>query len=1178
MASVQSISHTTFEQYRHLLKETVPEDKENEYITLHWPAPKPIGFSKMFMRINDFNRFLKELIERKYSSGDKTGDKGFQLSIDNSTSILYIDCDYYVNNLSEEESNIANKKLATAFYHTVTSIDEFSNAVKMLFLPPVIEHDGNYKGGFHLYLFMYEAFSRSDKEKLITILNENISSNSIMREEFSNYSDKITNEENQQLNVTDLIDGPALSRCSSIMCPFAAKPNASRSYVLKNKQINANELIPIPTIEQYNSITKMKFKTFSNSKSGDIKDVDYATFLNTSYDDRRTQFTKFIIENFKEYNCCDNLKDLNLFIYDFHEGCSYLSENHPFLNLFKKGKWSECDVYIMKLIKFYFAMSILILQEIPNNFEDVVRETILRTLDVLFVVGGKTNRDDLLKCVDWCFNSIAKYNDNFFDPEKIETFIRFSHESAKSKEKERKADETSFKITQRIYATVKSKINHYLTDYCRYVIENILKELTNEIEPFDEHNRKRDIEKFDFKRLYSIPKVSDKCYDTALYNLNKMFLLCAAFEFNLAEGARPLITMVLQYLIQHYIYSDIDTVSLSKDAKKVYIYNIKQTDALEKYPYNQWIEDFQERNLDCWVRKVYKIINKPLEQRSQYDDEGGFNKMIKPLDEFNFLEKPSANKSAISLLSIPKNFNKIINSFKENIISETQSCCPYRPIKFEPTSTKNPYFAVRNGILEYYIEQDEIGRSIWKVRFLSNNKNLMINAYTLAKWNVSDCDDEVARAKVMRILEGVYPDPDERDYILKLFSSAVCPLITKDQILFVYGSGSDGKSTMNSILGTILGQQDHSDITCQENGVEITLFNPNGYASSLKSSAITTCNSNSSGHDEGGAINLENKSFAVMQEPPNSRINAETIKDWTSGGVSHGRAINQRDRKFKINSLICIETNNLPKYTAIDDAIRRRVIIYKHLTKFVTDANRNRYKNVEHWQNARPQDIRELNDSTECWNALLKIMVEKNLEVLNSGCFMLSNIPMPASVKNFTNATFGKVSGLASWLSKNVIANEIKEPNTNNVIINIGCLSISRLIDAIKDYNNRHFKDDPIIETRTGRNVNDEIISTIQNQYSGQIFVIKPDLIKNENRSYKINDGKDEIIEISNSKLSELLKRFETMSETEIIEKYTTTGHSITVLSDTVDRLSYRDLILPGLILAEDRNNKDEDE
>ena len=43
-----------------------------------------------------------------------------------------------------------------------------------------------------------------------------------------------------------------------------------------------------------------------------------------------------------------------------------------------------------------------------------------------------------------------------------------------------------------------------------------------------------------------------------------------------------------------------ETGSIKDDGKSIYIYNVKQTEDLDKYPYNQWIVD-KENNLMNWI-------------------------------------------------------------------------------------------------------------------------------------------------------------------------------------------------------------------------------------------------------------------------------------------------------------------------------------------------------------------------------------------------------------------------------------------------------------------------------------------------------------------------------------------------------------------------------------------------
>ena len=103
----------------------------------------------------------------------------------------------------------------------------------------------------------------------------------------------------------------------------------------------------------------------------------------------------------------------------------------------------------------------------------------------------------------------------------------------------------------------------------------------------------------------------------------------------------------------------------------------------------------------------------------------------------------------------------------------------------------------------------------------------------------------------------------------------------------------------------------------------------------------------------------------------------------------------------------------------------------------------------------------------------------------------LSNINSTQSIRDFTNTTFGKSSGLSSWLIQNIIEDIYKIDNHES---RRGCLNVRELADHIKRINGKNIGEQ-LLEFTRGRESDDEITKTIQDTKGGELFIMKLEII-----------------------------------------------------------------------------------
>lgn len=914
--------------------------------------------------------------------------------------------------------------------------------------------------------------------------------------------------------------------------------------------------------------------------------------------------------------------DIEMFLYDFFDGVSMMDENLPINQAFKKGaQFGEMNYYLIKLIQIWFVLYSLSISmnkkpgtiDISNNEEnktleeleklnntiksgsfdydliEKVPEVIYCIIMPLLIKGGKTVDEDIINNISEAvrymgsfeyslqneFEDIISYNKSelnyfqkFYTPLEIYNYHHFASLDTKSKQKLKQNNWPEFNMLSEDYNLLNKKFNKVILNWSIFVKQEIFDRIKYEIEPFEPYSKKR-TEDFTFMNLNNNKKFVDE-YIYQLSNVNKMFVFILMMDGTINHYEEIIYQLISRYL-KEYVYITRKKASIKPNEKDIYIYNVRQCFQLQKMPYNQWVLD-NNNILKAWITMLYSNILKPLENNSSTLNSGDLQTIINLIyQKYKIMKIDNQQFTILSEKIKIRESGLLINKIHDYLVDydvNTEQFIDHKaPLMDIPQ--KSSYVSVRNGLL-HYIKNKITGK--WEVEFRKNNRNIILNSYTLATYvPLEKYDFNCKEYKtLMNVISQIYPIEEEREYILNLFASIICPLIVKDQMLFLYGTGSDGKSTMNKIIENFLGHQDSIDIQVTENDNkehQITLYNPRGYATTFKSS-ILTVSEQGSNHNEGGVINFDNKTFAVAQEPPQGKIHTEVFKDFLSGSVTHGRKIRQADQAFTCNLLVVLETNQIPQFDIIDNAVRRRVIVYPHQTKFKMFSTQ-QYLNKKYVFNADSNLINEIISDTRYWQAMLEEFVRRSLKLLNTsividgkvvnGIMQISNIKMPESVKKCTDCAFGRTSGLTKWLDNALVESSA------------GFISIYNLINIIKRRNNQgrrkqgEVKGYILDNCSSELEVMKEIKTILQNKYEDNIFML--------NLSKIIKDSKySNKIEIDMNKVNELEQETKLWEINQLREAELIGDYSVSTIDSGKDT-NLKDLILVGY----DYNTEDDD-
>ena len=1074
--SVDSISDLTPEQR----KQYIPISQ----ISANWPKTR-------YITIQAFNDLLSCMF--KHMNG--TTNNKFQGKFRNVDNLVYLDYDYDIPNSEQnrnEKLNEINTSLSKYTHNVILSLKD-KVLLTYSFKRLTYEH-----GGVHTFIF-YDP-DKTNREEFVNTLTHLISSNQKINDVIKNYE---LYENNKLIeNPGQLIDTNTLKPQHTTVLPFAQKkPTPTPTYTLQ--EIYMSNTTEFARIDQ----------NVQNLKTSNSPNQNYQLVNNEFYDllqIKRIGFKELRKHLIKYINTSQNPSlylnsDIILFLFDFCYGLSKMTNQHNNKKLnnifeeFKHGGKYGIRKFRVRIYSIFIINVFLKHQRIDDYFINPAsgRHILYLITSPMYISEGtKTDTNDLYsqngEIIQYIFENSLKY---MLDVTTTEHFRAWADIIINRINKIHKDDDPGeIRQMKRDYELIIKRIAYQTRKWFYYVKKYILENISSEIE----HNTPLQI----------------KC-------LNKMLISCLSWIYDYKNGVQNIIMkLVLQYMKDYIVI---------KDNEKIYIYNIQQTQKLESYPTNQFLYDTNGSLLYQWINEFYsKHLEIFTEEREKDASDGGLLAMIGNLERFNLPSDKISSKGFFQYFVKTDSQNVVITKIKKEFNTLTNK----NLTEIDPTNDK--YFAVRNGILEYFINDE--GK--YDIRLLENNKDIMINQYSLMKFNKEHFENfrsgkfTETDIKLIETLKKIYPIKQEFDFIMKYFSSTICPLIKKDRILFVYGTGSDGKSTMDKIQDTILGST--TEMKCEENGKQITLINPGGYAATFSTTTLTG-EKQRGGHDESGTINMMNKTFAVGPELDGSEIKVKNLKEITSGMKMEARKIYSQSQSFVVNCLIVIETNVKPQFDIIDDAVKRRVVIYDHKAKFTTAANNSNYSLMEFKFEANEGQIRELNYKVEYWESLLCMYLTYALDLLNNECkgLLLSNIPLPVRVEQFTEGMLKSNNGIAGWLINNLQVNLDSFENLKTIHDKI----VSANAKACRE------KQTPILKKYKNANAEEEdIYSKIFATYSGLIYrIVKPKIDISGATFTELYDNNI----VSKFSLNNLYEHTENIDSSKIYETLILRDHSI---------------------------------
>lgn len=1074
----------------------------------------------IFFNEDDFNNNLFEYINAKIENEEYDTDSDNNCQICNAPNIIYVDGDFIMNNV-ENQFDFCKQAAFEA-------IEEWDKALKseniefyrFTFIPKTFKDN---KGGFHTFYICKKPIKLDDKKRMYNSIIEHF--------KFSNQELMIPNKINKILDIQPIIS-------QQVLLPFAQK-KGGRNYTLNIDLTNYD-------YQNYYGIAVRHYETASAHDTLKIKNI--------VEDNNDSEIQQILNEHYVSSNI--DIKDergkygmANKIVINFVRSLKYLSEDHIFWNLLRDNK-ERLRIFVwplMRYLQFNYILEKRDLTDIPH--EKICHLTtilIQPLLEKSILPGEKTERATYKSIYNHC-DSIKKYGGDIFsfnkhedydnrveygkmthkdilkyinirttvsqeallkhlEPYEIEEKMMFFNKYGGKKklyepsEEEQKKNEGKITVSEwaiKCKGFLEIKSAQILNNWTRFVRDFIMNGIKEEILPFT----KNQDEKLTF--LQVLPKSMNPGLSIT-ENLKKSFYLKTVRNWTLmfffvsyynSQQVMEAIREVINTFIRDFIW-----ISEENGELMYLIYNVQQTESLRGYPYNQWLADEKGRELEKWMCLIYNIYIKPLTE--VVNKVNGISNLIKNLSNAGI---PIKDKEANNLKPI-NNIGREIRTIFENTVKTFALNKEYHPEK-KTTQVHSPYFPMRNGWLEW-IEED--GKYTGEYRFVTDNRHRYMERGTNVLYREEYDKNCKAYQDVSRMIEQIYPSKEGRDYCMSLFSSVLYGIGTKDQLLTMYGTGSDGKTTIINALQAMLGAEGFSkNIPTRENGIDITLNLHKGLASNIKPDILLTSN-NKNGHDEGGKAEMIGVRLCNAQEPDTRlsggmlKYNGSCVKEVTSGSAVPVRRIFSKNTNSYINTFITFQTNTKPGTNDTTTGFKRRHTMYSHQAKFQTGEETS-FKYMKYSYKADPILAKNIIENPLYWEALFQYLLPYAQNNLRNGHINLSSIEKPEEVKRILEDMYeNNVSPCTQMLNSAIVEIEDDEK--------LCILNVKRLIDAIIELNN--IIDDKFLEggrsTTNARKI--EVANIIQDNYLDRIYVNKVDFYSKGKNKRKISNIPDEVL------------------------------------------------------------------
>lgn len=1093
MLGYSELKNSLFSAENDEISEEIKDEANVKY------SSRSIPGKARYMKADQFNKICKDYFIANLQGEKKLTNPENNINIHGAKNTFYVDLDFIMNTDDDKKQEKINSRMLNAY------LDGFDDALKQVGIKSddyycfpfiantftkITNENGNesYKGGSHSMIITKTNFSKDDRTKIyndvITFVVNNLEKYKLPLKLIAGYKDGI----NLRDFMSSILDEQPIKSMNLLM-PFAQKEAKGRQYKIYKSRLTYKNYNWFILDSQHNNIDE-------------VVDNDKITIEDIENDG---------VENELLPKASDVLHKEARKIYEFVDSFKYLSKEHkiwdilygdhykyytwfigPYYRLlvmlqlfsstthkdFKryydtiKEKSEKVDTFdiIGRLVAKQMAQLCSYRDVVPQFKNRPIYSEQFKNINIMVV---KPFRDELTtstlfeKFINNNFNS-----DEVVNIEKFGSFIKLYFFLKKYGFNLRSKDLMIDIEDNRGYLMLITNMWNKFGSICRSIVNNFIiciiyefkNNITDEIEPFDKTKSwkhpicykneqtafKEQLTFYDVDPTFAIgcdfnnEKTRDSTYTDTIKLWITVLLTFMLYdvEFQLQEAIKHTLG---PFIKKYIVIVPTQTAGTNRrgSAERILIYNIKQTIELEKYPYNQWLKD-EKNMIQKWLNKLYdNYIAKALSTTEK-------DKGVKLLIDCLVNNKVVNNIMAPKVIKPLAHADKDISEMQKNIISfhNTESCVIPESILIETSNI----FPMRNGWL--YFDKDG------KTNFITNTRAKFLGSGTNVPW-VGDekmyqkyisINPKAKKAfeDVSTMIEQIYPVKEELDYNMKLFASVLYGIGSKDVLHIMYGTGSDGKTTIiNALFGMLDAQGFTADVHAEENGRTIEVLSIQGLAETMNADTLLVNNKPGS-HDEGGRANIAHMRLVSVQEPNqhlnDGNLNGSVIKELTSGGAISARKIYGEAESVQANALITFQTNSIPGTDDTSKGFRRRISMYTHRSKFVQEYDFDK-SNIKYKYLARPALGEAIKHDLYYKQAMFYYLLPYARDNLRNHKLSLQAIEQPEIVKEGINQIINSSTGAMRWVHDYLSEFEAEKDNT------CGIIQMSSLIDLMRDMN-----------------------------------------------------------------------------------------------------------------------------
>jgi putative DNA primase/helicase len=207
-------------------------------------------------------------------------------------------------------------------------------------------------------------------------------------------------------------------------------------------------------------------------------------------------------------------------------------------------------------------------------------------------------------------------------------------------------------------------------------------------------------------------------------------------------------------------------------------------------------------------------------------------------------------------------------------------------------------------------------------------------------------DPEASCPRWLALLARALPDPQERGFLQRYFGYALTGSIEEQALLVLYGEGSNGKSSIVTVIGKILGD----------------------YALTLDiSTLLASEHSGGGGQATPDLARLPGKRLAMASEPDKGdRLSEKRVKSVTGGEALPIRNLFEKQIEIDPQFKLVISCNHKPRIIGQDEGIWRRVLML-HFRVIIPKAERDKRLPAKLLREEGPGILNWLIDGCMAW-------------------------------------------------------------------------------------------------------------------------------------------------------------------------------------------------------------------